>query len=122
MAVCVKTLSTVMRRGEAALVFVAGFADIEDLHALFSELPAHCAVEAFPFHSLISPEEQASASASASAVRPARSRLVSSCLACPRFHYPLPNIAQHPPSTSTLTKPLDCNRTRSLSRRRTSAR
>lgn len=58
MAVCVKTLSTVMKRGEAALVFVAGFADIEDLHALFTELPAHCAVEAFPFHSLISPEEQ----------------------------------------------------------------
>jgi hypothetical protein len=58
MAVCVKTLSTVMKRGEAALVFVAGFADIEDLHALFAELPAHCAVEAVPFHSLISPEEQ----------------------------------------------------------------
>jgi HrpA-like RNA helicase len=68
MAVCVKVLSTVMRRGEAALVFVAGFADIEDLHALFAELPAHCAVEAFPFHSLISPEEQVRPCACASCV------------------------------------------------------
>ncbi len=64
MAVCVKALSTVMKRGEAALVFVAGFADIEDLHALFAELPAHCAVEAVPFHSLISPEEQVRPSSS----------------------------------------------------------
>jgi hypothetical protein len=105
MAVCVKTLSTVMRRGEAALVFVAGFADIEDLHALFSELPAHCAVEAFPFHSLISPEEQASA------VRPG-SRVVNASII---YMY----IAHHPPST---TKPLDSNRTRSSTRRRTSER
>jgi len=60
MTICVKMLASLVAPGEVALVFVAGMADIEDLHTLFSDLlPAHqsAMLDIVPFHSLISAEE-----------------------------------------------------------------
>jgi len=60
MAICVKLLAALVSPGEVALVFVAGMADIEDLHTLFCDLlPASqsARLDILPFHSLLSAEE-----------------------------------------------------------------
>ncbi|EWM20730.1 atp-dependent rna helicase a [Nannochloropsis gaditana] len=60
MTIAVKLLSSLVAPGQVALVFVAGMADIEDLHTHFSDLlPPHklASLEILPFHSLISVEE-----------------------------------------------------------------